>query len=266
MTLEELHDHLFDVLCVIDDICKKENVRYFLDSGTEIGAVRDGDFIPWDDDADIKVLAEDYPAFKAAMEKHLPSYLHLVEPADYAPAFFDPVVKIYDKRLVLRESTEEDQYYKGLTNHVCVDVFLFTKVPDSMWAKTSLLLFSKILYGMGMGHRYALDFSKYKGFQRAQVAVLSAIGKLFPAKHICLWSWKNAHRYMGHTSAFRFCSNYRLQTLQFFPEDNYHDVTYFPIRNRLFPVPAGYHQELTQQYGDYMTPIKDTARYIQHLV
>ena len=41
MTIEELHDQLFSVLCIVDDICRKENVRYFLDSGTAIGAVRE---------------------------------------------------------------------------------------------------------------------------------------------------------------------------------------------------------------------------------
>ena len=132
MKLEELQDRLFEVLCTVDDICIKENVRYFLDSGTALGAVREHNFIPWDDDLDIKVLAEDYPAFKAAMEKNLPEHMHIVEPDIFAPGFFDFVVRIYDDRWLLREETEEDRYYKNYQNRVGADIFLVSYVPDSM--------------------------------------------------------------------------------------------------------------------------------------
>ena len=44
MNIVQLHDNLFELLCLIDDICRKENVRYFLDGGTAIGAVREKGF------------------------------------------------------------------------------------------------------------------------------------------------------------------------------------------------------------------------------
>lgn len=265
MTLNELHDKLFDVLCVVDDICRAENITYFLDSGTLLGAARDHGFIPWDDDLDLKILAEDYPRFKAVMEKNLPPYMKLVEPAEFAPGFYDFVVRICDTRYMINPESEESRYYRNCQNYVGTDIFLFTKTPDSNAAKRWLILSSKILYGMGMGHRYRLDMSKYKKLQKLQVALLAALGKLVPAKTICGWWWKNVHRYSGQPSAFRFCSNYSLKSLQFFPEANYTDTASLPIRDRFFPVPAGYHQELSQQYGDYMTPVKDHSVYVQHL-
>ena len=38
-----------DMLYELDRVCKKLNVKYFLEAGTLLGAARDGLFIPWDD-------------------------------------------------------------------------------------------------------------------------------------------------------------------------------------------------------------------------
>ncbi|HHU57146.1 MAG TPA: LicD family protein, partial [Bacteroidales bacterium] len=38
------------LLRITDAICKRHGLRYWLCSGTLLGAVRHGGFIPWDDD------------------------------------------------------------------------------------------------------------------------------------------------------------------------------------------------------------------------
>ena len=47
---------MLEMLQYIDFVCKKHNIRYWLCSGTLLGAVRHGGFIPWDDDVDIEML------------------------------------------------------------------------------------------------------------------------------------------------------------------------------------------------------------------
>ena len=49
-----------ELLRELDRVCKKLDLKYFLDSGTLLGAIRDGHFIPWDDDIDVIMLREDY--------------------------------------------------------------------------------------------------------------------------------------------------------------------------------------------------------------
>ena len=51
---------LLRMLEVLDEICKKHNIRWWLSSGTLLGAARHQGFIPWDDDMDIVLLKKDY--------------------------------------------------------------------------------------------------------------------------------------------------------------------------------------------------------------
>lgn len=61
-----------EVLNQVDIVCKKYNIKYFIFSGTLIGAIRHGGYIPWDDDLDICMLREDYMKFIEVAEKELP--------------------------------------------------------------------------------------------------------------------------------------------------------------------------------------------------
>lgn len=61
-----------EILKIIDDICRKHGIKYFLAGGTLLGAVRAGEAIPWDDDLDIGMLREDYEKFRKVCEKELP--------------------------------------------------------------------------------------------------------------------------------------------------------------------------------------------------
>jgi len=54
---------MVELLSFLDSFCKKNNIDYWIDSGTLLGAVRHGGFIPWDDDTDVCMKRKDFLKF-----------------------------------------------------------------------------------------------------------------------------------------------------------------------------------------------------------
>ena len=60
-----------DMLVDFDRVCRKHKIRYIISDGTLLGAIRNGGFIPWDDDIDIRMLRKDYERFASIANKEL---------------------------------------------------------------------------------------------------------------------------------------------------------------------------------------------------
>ena len=62
-TMRQIQLLSLELLKLFDNICKKHDIKYWIDYGTLLGAVRHRGFVPWDDDIDVSMLREDYNKF-----------------------------------------------------------------------------------------------------------------------------------------------------------------------------------------------------------
>ncbi len=253
--LTKVHEASLLILKEIDRICRKYKIKYVLDAGTLLGAVRHKGFIPWDDDADVAFTRPNYDAFMKVVKRELPEGMTLVEPKDLGDgnAFFDFTARIiYDKSQV-HEDTKEMQYYGGKLNHLWVDLFTIDELPENKLASTWTLLLHTAIYGMAMGHRYRLDFKKYSLFNKIFVGILAFIGKFIPMKVLFRFQHYVALKDRKGKSKLRYYSNYQPDFLYVTLQKEWcEEIVDLPFEDTKLMAPKSWHEVLTWIYGDYM--------------
>ena len=124
LTAEEIKHVELGILDYIDSICRHHKIKYFLDYGTLLGAIRHKGFIPWDDDIDICMTRENYERFISILVRdNNPNYKFLS--METSPSYYYEFGKLVDTRTVLNET--ETISLPGLG--VWVDVFPKDNLP-----------------------------------------------------------------------------------------------------------------------------------------
>lgn len=142
--IRTLQLYLLENLKTLHSVFEKHNLRYYLVSGTMLGAVRHKGFIPWDDDIDLGMPRADYERFIEHSKEWLPEYLEFVCP-EYDSDYPLPYGKVQDARTTVIEKT-----YRKLDGGVFIDIFPLDGVPESpikrKWHFTRYLFWYKMLY------------------------------------------------------------------------------------------------------------------------
>lgn len=265
--LERLHDISMTLLKHTGGVMKKTGCSYMLDAGTLLGAIRHKSFIPWDDDADICMLREDYNRFlKTAPELFYGDFEFVLPGQKGDNAFYDFVPKIIYKKAYIGRGSEDDKFYKGRYSHPALDIFVIDKVPDSNAGQRLHTMALILIYGLAMGHRRKIDRAKYSFLENAVITVMSFFGKMIPLymisslydKTASMFENKNKSKVMStHSAMDHFGDVYEY--------DWYKDVLRGDINGAKFPIPVGYDKILRKHYKDYMSLPPEDKRVPKHL-
>lgn len=265
--LEKLHEVSMLLLKKADSVMKENKIGYMLDAGTLLGAIRHKGFIPWDDDADICMMREEYDRFLKIAPPLLDGDFDFILPGLKGDdKFYDFVPKITYKKICVAQAGLDDVFYGGKYSNPALDIFVIDKVPDS---KIGQMLHTKLLvllYGLAMGHRREIDYSKYSKAEAAVIFALSHIGKLIPLHAIAkaydsvskMFAKKDKKWVMSTHSAmdhFGDCYEYEW----------YKKSTVAEFEGEQFPIPFGFDGILTKHYKDYMTLPDEDKRVPKHL-
>ncbi len=252
--LTKVHQANLKILKEIDRICQTYKLKYVLDSGTLIGAVRHQGFIPWDDDADVAMTRANFDAFLKVAPRELPAQMELVMPGQFhgGKGFYDFTPRIIYKNSRIHEDNEEMAFYDGKLNHLWVDLFVLDALPDSRLGAMIAKGLQAGIYGLAMGHRYQLDYKKYSLPQKVMVGGLAATGRMIPMKWLIKLQRICAIKDKKRKTKRLYYSNYQPDYLYVTLKRCWSTETVFlPFEDTRLMCPKGWHQVLTWVYGNY---------------
>lgn len=244
-TLRKLQLTELELMREVDRICRKHNIRYSLDGGTLLGAVRHGGFIPWDDDADIMMSRAEYDRFYEACKADLDYEKYFLQEFRTDSEYRWGYSKMRKNGTVfLRDGQEHIKCHTG----VCIDIFIFDEVPDNrIYRKLHLFccfMIRKGLYSV-VGKRKEQNLIKRKLYQ-----ILAFIPRSFWVR----WLYRLADREKGKnrelishlTYPNRKSIRYGLSAHYY---DAYIDIDY---EDGKFMVIKEYDKYLRELFDDYM--------------
>lgn len=269
-TLKKAQQASLEILLAVDRICRENGIRYLLDAGTLLGAVRHQGFIPWDDDIDIAMTRKDYEALKRLLrsgKKLLPENMELILPDEYrnGRAFYDFTPRIIYKNSRRHGDSREMDYYEGKLNHLWVDIFILDNIPDSPLLDRWVRFRQKVIYGLSMPKRWRLDLGKYSPSDRLKVSLLKGAGRFFSMRKLFSMQERLSRKYEKRHTKNLYYSNYQPDFLQDTLKREWsEEVTELPFEGHMLMAPAGYDQVLREIYGDYMQLPPEESRVPSH--
>lgn len=121
MSLTEIQNIQLKMLEKFDDICRRHNIKYSIEGGTLLGAVKFGGFVPWDDDIDIVMLRCEYDKFLSICGTELANTSFVVESYYNCIEFPLNYAKMCDTRTIIRDY--DYSFLKTISHGVFIDIF-----------------------------------------------------------------------------------------------------------------------------------------------
>ena len=222
---------LYRILQIIDDICKRNKIDYWIDSGTLLGAVRHKDFIPWDDDLDICMPRKSYEKFIKIAQQELPYdlFLETKKTDKERPLHF---IKVRDRFSSINHISGKTVKW---LNSIYVDVFPVDLFSES-FKKTS-----KIIYKL-----------QYKGFKSKNPLKIMYSFFTFFLKFTGIFKFITVILNFGNKKYYSYAISFQRWWPQFHKIDDVYPLKPILFKDNFFLAPNNPDIYLREYYGDYM--------------
>lgn len=260
--LEKVQKILLGYLLEIDRICKKHNIKYFLAGGTLLGAIRHHGFIPWDDDADVMMLREDYDRFQQVVQQELPDNIFMQIPST-EKGNYNPFTKLRINNTMF--ATEFTGHFMEMHNGIFFDVLSHDKTGNHKWSQKLHLMVTMLSRSI-VFNKWGNTDIKSGGNHPVICKIVDKAKYLVPMR-FALWAQNRSLEFFkNRKSDYLYDGMGRNLKRGSFPAKWLEEAVYVDFEGYQFPVPKEYDKYLTYLYGDYMQMIPVSQRRTSHSI
>lgn len=255
----ELKEILFSILVEFDSFCRKHSIPYYLASGTCLGAVRHGGFIPWDDDIDVRIPRPHYERF-IALASGLLANRYKVLAMETGPNHIYPFAKLVDTHTICIEK----RIRKNAEDGIWVDVFPVDGCadPESIEFKKNQKKIKRLRGLLALSSTAAfISDSWIKTLPRLVcVGICKILGpRFFLSRIVSL-----AKKYDYDASEYVTLAVWGYGSRECTPKSVVDELIEKQFEGHSFYIPKNYDAYLTRMYGDYMTPPSKEKQIYRH--